>query len=171
MPVSMIWIDYGILALVALSALIGLLRGLIREVFSLGLWGLAVWAGMQFSRDFSVALNGLIPAPSLRMATAFLLIFIGALLLGGMVSYLLGKLIDTTGLSGTDRLAGVVFGVARGLLIVAVLVFVGGMTPLPQDPWWQQSRLIPPMQSLAVWLKSQVSPDLASHVKFPSFAR
>ena len=162
----MIWIDYGILGLVGLSALIGLFRGLIREVFSLCLWGLAVWAGLTYARDFSANLNSMIPVPSMRMAAAFILIFFGALLLGGLISYLLGKLIDTTGLSGTDRLAGVLFGIARGTLIAAVLVFLGGMTPLPQDPWWQQSRLIPPIQSLAGWLKSQVPADLASHVKF-----
>jgi membrane protein required for colicin V production len=163
----MIWIDYGILGLIGLSALIGLIRGLIREVFSLCLWAAAVWAAMTYARMFSVHFNAMIPVPSMRMAAAFALIFVGALLLGGMVGFLLGKLIDSTGLTGTDRLAGVLFGVARGVLIAAVLVFLGGMTPLPQDPWWKQSKLIPPIQSLVVWLKTQVPSDLASHVKFP----
>jgi membrane protein required for colicin V production len=162
----MIWIDYGILGLIGISALVGLIRGLIREVFSLALWGVAVWLGLSFARDFSGRLDQLIPVPSLRMAAAFALIFIGTLLLGGLLGYLLGKLVEGTGLSGTDRLAGLLFGVARGGLIVAVLVFLGGMTPLPQDPWWKQSTLIPPFQSLAVWLRDQVPADLAGHVHF-----
>ncbi|NJD05341.1 MAG: CvpA family protein [Methylococcaceae bacterium] len=162
----MIWIDYGILGLIGISAVVGVLRGLIREVFSLTLWGVAAWLGLTFARDFSGRLEGMIPVPSLRMAAAFLLIFIGTLLLGGLVNYLLGKLVDSTGLSGTDRIAGLLFGMARGGLIVAVLVFLGGMTPLPQDPWWKQSALIPPFQSLAVWLRDHIPADLAGQVHF-----
>jgi membrane protein required for colicin V production len=162
----MIWVDYGLLGLIGVSALVGLLRGLIREVFSLVLWGVAVWLGLTYARDFALRLDGMIPVPSLRMAAAFVMIFIGTLLLGGLAGYLLGKLVTSTGLSGTDRLAGLLFGAARGALIAAVLVFLGGMTPLPQDPWWKQSTLIPPFQSLALWLRGQIPPDLAGHVQF-----
>jgi membrane protein required for colicin V production len=163
---SLIWVDYGIIGLVGLSALIGLMRGLIREVFSLALWGAAIWLGLRFGRDFSVQLESVIPIPSARMAASFLVLFIGTLVVGGLVAYLLGKLVDSTGLSGTDRLAGLLFGVIRGMLIAAVLVLLAGVTPLPEDPWWKQSRLIPPFQSLALWLRDQLPAGLASHVKY-----
>ncbi len=162
-----IWVDYCILGVIGLSALIGLIRGMIREVYSLFLWGLATWLGLHYSREFSVYLERAIPLPSARMAVSFLGIFIGVLLAGGLVGYLLGKLVSSTGLGGTDRLAGVVFGIARGALIVAILVLLAGVTPLPEDPWWKQSRLIPPFQSLGVWLRTQIPSGLAAHVKFP----
>jgi membrane protein required for colicin V production len=164
---SLIWIDYGILGLIALSALIGLARGLIREVFSLALWGVAIWLGLNYSRAASGLLESLIPTPSARMAAAFLAVFIGTLLAGGLLGYVLGKLVAVTGLSGTDRLAGLVFGLARGALIIAVLVLLAGATPIPEDPWWKQSRLIPPFQSLALWLRGQLPSGIAAYVNYP----
>jgi membrane protein required for colicin V production len=163
---SLIWVDYCLIGLIGISALIGLVRGLIREVFSLTLWGVSIWLGLRFGRDFSVYLEPLIALPSARMVVSFLILFIVTLILGGLLGFLLGKLVDSTGLSGTDRLAGLIFGVARGTLIAAVLVLLAGVTPLPQDPWWRQSQLIPPFQSLALWLRDQLPTGLASYVKY-----
>ena len=164
---GLIWVDYCILGLIAVSALIGLIRGLVREVFSLGLWVGAGWVALHYNHEVSVYLEKAIPLPSARMAVSFLIIFIGILLVGGLVLLLLGKLISSTGLDGTDRLAGLLFGVVRGGLIVAVLVMLAGVSPLPQDPWWKQSKLIPPFQALALWLRDQIPSGLAAQVKFP----
>jgi membrane protein required for colicin V production len=163
---GLIWVDYCIIGLIALSALIGLIRGLLREVFSLVLWGLAIWAATQYGAALYPYLDKLVALPSLRMATAFAAIFLGTLMVGGMILVLLGKLIDSTGLGGTDRLAGMLFGVARGALFTAALVLLAGFTPMPQDPWWKASKLIPPFQSLALWLREQLPPGLAQSVKF-----
>ncbi len=164
---DLIWVDYCILGLIALSALIGLIRGLIREVFSLALWGVGIWLGLHYSREFSVYLEKAIPLPSARMAVSFLAIFIGILMVGAILGYLLGKLVSSSSLGGTDRLAGLLFGVARGALIVAILVILAGVTPLPEDAWWKQSKLIPPFQSLALWLRGQIPSGLAAQIKFP----
>jgi len=164
---GLIWVDYCVLALVALSALIGLVRGLIQELFSLCLWAGAGWVALQYNHAFAAYLEKLVPLDSARMTIAFIAIFIGILVVGGMVGFLLGKIISSAGLSGTDRLAGLLFGVARGGLMIAVLVMLAGATPLPQEPWWKQSRLIPPFQSLALWLRGQVPAGLGSLVKFP----
>lgn len=163
---SLIWIDYCIVGLIGLSALIGLIRGLISEVLSLLVWGVAVWIGLHYGRRFSTYLEPIVTVPSARMAVSFLVLFIGTLMTGGVASFLLRKLVHSTGLSGTDRLAGMVFGVARGMLIAAVLVLLAGVTPLPQDPWWKQSKLIPPFQSLALWLRDQLPAGLGSYVKY-----
>jgi membrane protein required for colicin V production len=163
----LVWVDWCILGLIAVSALIGLVRGLLREAFSLGLWGCAIWVGMQYSGQFSAYLDRVAALPSARVALAFAILFLGTLMFGGMLIFLLGKLIETAGLSGTDRLAGMLFGVARGMLFTAVLVLLAGLTPLPQDPWWKASKLIPPFQSLALWLRGQLPQHLANSVKFP----
>ncbi len=164
---DLIWVDYCLVGLIGVSAVLGLTRGLIREVFSLLLWVGAGWLALQYNHAFAVYLERVIPMDSARMAVSFMLIFIGILTVGGLVVFLLGKLVSSTGLDGADRLAGLLFGMARGALIVAVLVLLAGATPLPAQPWWKQSKLIPPFQALALWLRDQVPAGLAAQVKFP----
>jgi membrane protein required for colicin V production len=162
----LIWIDYGIVGLLALSAVVGLMRGFIREAFSLLVWILAIWIGLTFSHDFAPLLEKHIQVPSVRIAAAFAVLFILTLLVGGLVGYLLTQLVQLTGFSGTDRLLGLLFGLARGALIVSVLVLLAGVTPLPNDPWWKESVLIPPFQKLAVWLREQLPTGLAGYVTY-----
>ncbi|TAN51503.1 MAG: CvpA family protein [Methylococcaceae bacterium] len=166
MAQTLIWIDYAILGLIGLSALIGLLRGFIREAFSLVLWFLAGWVGLTFSREFSVFLEPSITQPSMRIAASFGILFITTLLLGGLLGFLLSTLVAATGFGGTDRLIGLLFGVARGAVIVAILVLLAGVTPLPEDPWWKESQLIPPFQKLALWLRGQLPDGLAGYVTY-----
>ncbi|MGZ8218196.1 CvpA family protein [Methylomagnum sp.] len=162
---TLTWADYGIIGIIGLSGLIGLIRGLIREVFSLVAWGAAVWIGLHYSHELSAHLESLVPLPSARVLLAFAILFVASLILAGMLAFLLGKLVETTGLTGTDRLAGLLFGIARGALIMSVLVLLAGATPLPSDPWWRESKLIPPFQSLALWLRGQIPTDYASRLK------
>jgi len=163
---DLVWIDYCIAGVIGLSALIGLLRGLIREVFSLCAWIAAAWIGLRFSRDFSVYLDPVVSIPSVRMAASFGILFFASLILASLIVFLLHKLVQSTGLTGTDRLAGMVFGIGRGIVVVAVLVLLAGATPLPADPWWKESALIPPFQSLALWLRDQLPSDFGRYVKF-----
>jgi len=162
----MIWIDYAILALIFISLVIGLFRGLIKEAFSLFTWIVAIWIGLSFSRELSAFLEPMISYPSARIAASFALLFFLTLILGGIISYLLNELVKKTGLTGTDRFAGMLFGIARGMVVVAVLVMLAGMTPLPEDSWWKKSTLIPPFQSLAVWLSDQIPSGMASYINY-----
>ena len=162
----MIWVDYAILGLIFISLVIGLFRGLIREAFSLITWVIAIWVGLSFSREFSGFLEPVISYPSARIAAAFAVLFLITLILGSIISYLLGELVKKTGLTGTDRFAGMLFGIARGMVVVAVLVMLAGLTPLPEDSWWKQSKLIPPFQSLAVWLRDKVPSGMASYINY-----
>ncbi|CAL1240148.1 CvpA family protein [Candidatus Methylocalor cossyra] len=165
------WADYGIVGVIGLSGLIGALRGLVREVFSLAAWGVSVWIGLRYSRELAAQLQTAIPVPSLRVAAAFTLLFLGALAVTSVLGWLVAKLVAGSGLSGADRLAGLLFGLARGVVVVAVLVLLAGVTPLPDDPWWKRSKLIPPFQSLALWLRDQVPADYAQYFKFPMVSR
>ncbi len=163
---SLNWADWCLVGLIALSALIGLFRGLIREVFSLALWGAAIWLGLNYSRPLAAYLETSVPLPSARQAIAFVGVFFATLIIGGLFGFVLNNLVKSTGLSGTDRLAGLVFGVGRGILIAALLVLLAGVTPLPRDPWWKESRLIPPFETLALWLRDQLPAGLAGYVKY-----
>jgi membrane protein required for colicin V production len=162
----MIWIDYTIMGLILISSVIGLLRGLIREAFSLVIWVVAIWVGLTFSREFSSFLEGMISYPSARIAAAFAVLFFITLILGALISYLLGELVRKTGLTGSDRFAGMIFGIARGLVVVAIIIMLAGLTPLPKDSWWKESVLIPPFQALAVWLREHIPSGMASYVNY-----
>ncbi|NOQ15211.1 MAG: CvpA family protein [Methyloprofundus sp.] len=162
----MIWIDYAIIGLISISLIIGLFRGLIREAFALFTWGIAVWVGINFSAPFAVRLENSITDPSARMAAAFIVLFLLTVILGAIINKLLSVLIDKTGLTGTDRVAGLIFGIVRGVLLVVVLVMLAGLTPLPESSWWKESQLLPHFQSLAVWLKLHTPDDMASYLNY-----
>jgi membrane protein required for colicin V production len=164
------WLDLLMIGVMGVSGLVGLMRGLLREVLSLMTWGVAIWAGIRFSQDLALYLDSFIPSPTARIAAAFGILFIITLILAGMFGYLMGRLLDTAGLSGVDRSAGLLFGVARGILILTVAVFLSRSTPFPKEPIWQSSQLIPVFQSLAIWMEAQIPPGLLPRLgeKIPS---
>ena len=161
----MIWVDYVIIGIICVSAVISLVRGFVREALSLAAWVLAFWVGWSFFRELAAHLDWL-SVPSVRLGIAFAILFVVTLIVGGLVNYLVGQLVDKTGLGGTDRLIGMVFGAARGALLVAVLVLLAGLTPLPDDPWWKQSQLISYFQELVIWLKSLLPADIGDKFRF-----
>ncbi len=164
----MTWADYTILSIVGISALISLVRGFVREAFSLAAWIAAFWVAWAFFRNLAVRLEPWIEAPSVRLAVAFGILMLATLLVGAVVNYLMGQLVDKTGISGTDRLIGMLFGAARGVLLVGILVLLAGLTAFPQDPWWKASVLIPHFQDLALWLRGLLPPDIAAWFSYGS---
>jgi membrane protein required for colicin V production len=162
----MIWVDYAILAIIAVSALISVLRGFVREALSLVAWILAFWVALSFAPVASEYLAPYIQTPSVRTMAAFGLLFVVVLLLAALVNNLAVKLVKSTGLSGTDRMLGVIFGVARGVVIVAVLVLLAGLTPAPSDPWWKESLFIEHFQQMAIWMRGFLPPDIADNFVF-----
>ncbi len=138
------WADWTIVAILVLSALISIMRGFVKEALSLATWVAAILIAMIFSERLALLLVDHIDTPSLRELVAFALLFIATLLVGAMVNYLISALVRVTGLSGTDRLLGMCFGLARGVVIVmALLILLPGMVPVNEDAWWHESRLIP----------------------------
>lgn len=162
----MIWVDFAIIGLIFISLITGLVRGFIKEVFSLGFWLLAIWVGLSFSRDLSDFLEPVISSSPVRMAASFVMLFVVTLTLGGLIRFLLGALIKKTGLTFFDRIGGLVFGVVRGMVIVAVIVVLAGFSSLPKDAWWTESKLIPPFQLLAVWLRDHIPSGAAEFVNY-----
>jgi len=150
--------DYVILGIVAISILVGAIRGFIKEVFSLAVWAAAFLVAFQYSGVLAMQLESHIELPSARTSLAFVSLFLLVLLVGGLITFLVGKLVEKTGLSGTDRLFGGVFGGLRGLAIVLAVILVAGLTPVTQDPWWKQSRMIQSLLPLAEWT-AQFLPD------------
>ena len=162
----MTWPDYAILVIIALSSLVGVLRGFIKEVFSLAVWAAAFLVAWHFSGDVAEWMSDAVTLPSARLAMGFAGLFVAVLLVGGLANYLLGKLVATTGLSGTDRLLGGVFGAARGLVLVVAVLLVSGFTPLPADPWWKESATIERMMPLVEWGAGFLPESVSEHLDF-----
>lgn len=163
---QLIWVDFIVLGIILVSALISLVRGFVREAFSLAVWVLAFWVSWTFFRDLSLRMDPFITTPSVSLGVSFVILMILSLTVGGLVNYLVIRLINSTGLSGSDRFIGMIFGIARGVLFVAILVLLAGLTPLPEDPWWQQSVLIPYFQELALWLRDLLPVEVADKFQF-----
>lgn len=159
------WADFALLLVLAVSMGIGLWRGFVVEVLSLTVWIAAFWLSMGFGADVAGRLTA-VEQPSARLLLGYAGVFIAVLLVGGLLTWLLGKLIANTGLSGTDRVLGLGFGLLRGLVLACVAVLLMGFTPLPRDAWWQQSRLLPTVQRGAEWMIHFLPPAAAGEINF-----
>lgn len=150
------WVDVLILGIVLISSLISLSRGFIKEALSLVIWVFAGVVTWMFGGSLAHYLEPYIDMPSVRTIAACALLFVVTLMVGGLVNFLLAQLIRATGLTGTDRLLGMVFGAARGLFLVVVLIGLLSLAPVEQDTWWQQSTLIPHFLLIADWSKDLI---------------
>lgn len=158
-------VDYFFLSIIAISILLSLLRGFVREALSLAGWVAAVWVALGFSGSAAQALGSTIETPALRAVAAFVGLFVFTLIAASIASFLASRVVRSTGLGGTDRMLGVAFGTVRGCLIVAVLVMLAGFMKFPEQPWWQESALPGYFQPLADWLCDFLPANIAGNSK------
>ena len=138
----MLTIDYILLAALLVSIVVGVFRGFFREALSLVTWVAALWIALRFSAVLEPMLAS-ISSEALRIWSARLIMFVLVLIAGGLLNALIGILVTKTGLTGTDRMLGMVFGAARGVLIVGIVVMMFRLLDLDREAWWSESRLIP----------------------------
>ncbi len=135
--------DFIIIGLILLSVIISLSRGFIREAMSLTTWLIAAYFAFTLSSNLGEKLSGVIHSSSIRMIVSFLAIFLAIVIVGAILSFFIGKLISISGLGIIDKLLGVLFGAARGVLLVAlVLLMIQGSALVDRD-WWKSSQIIP----------------------------
>jgi len=158
-------VDIVIIAIVLISLLIGLFRGFIREVLSLLSWVVSLWIAYTYATLGAVYLEPYIDQPPLRVVAAFAGIFIVALILISIVSYLVYRLLSITGISGVDRSLGTLFGVVRGIVIVAVFILGAAFMDFTSQPWWQDSLLVNYFLPVSEFIRSLLPADLADYVK------
>ncbi|MGH8747135.1 MAG: CvpA family protein [Burkholderiales bacterium] len=162
----MTWLDYAVLGVLGVSVLWGVWRGLVREVISIAGWVLAFIAAYLFAAPLASALPRAIPTPELRMLTAFMGVFIAALVVATLCSLLLSKLVKAAGLGGLDRVLGSIFGLARGLLIVLALALVAGLTAAPRQGYWRNSVSGGPMGRTVLAIRPWLPPSLAVRLRY-----
>ena len=158
--------DYVVLAIIIISAAVGAWRGLVGEVLSILAWVLALVAAWMFGGDVAVGLFSGIRDHSLRLVAGFATVVVLVLVVIALLKLALRGLLKAIGLSMTDRLLGILFGLLRGLAIVLLLVAVGGLTPLPRQGWWRDARLAPPLETVVLAGKPWLPADVAKRIRY-----
>ena len=149
--------DIVILAVLALSTLFGLMRGFIREVLSLVCWVAAFWVAWAFGDEVAAFYGGFLREPTACIIAGYVTCFLGVVVVGALLGWMVRKLLSHGGLRGGDRLLGLVFGLARGLLLVTFAVLMLGFTSVPrQAAWWRQSTLLPAFEGGAAWFAARL---------------
>jgi len=157
-------IDWVLLAVVAVSALFGLMRGFVGVLASLVAWVLAGWAAFHFGADVGLMLSGDGEIGAGELFGGYALCFIGVLVVVGLVGWLVRKLVQSVGLSGLDRMLGLALGIARGAFVACVLVLLAGLTAMPREPQWQRSQVVPVFVPGAQWMRAWLPEWAAEHV-------
>lgn len=163
---GMIWVDYAILGLVGIYLLAGLAHGGNREMRSLLGWLLALGIAWCYALEFSAFLRTAVVHPSARMAASFVLMLMITRIFAGLIFFLMAEGTTKDRVTLPGRAAGMMIGLLRGLVVVAVIVLLSGLTPLPKDSWWLESRLIPPFQSVAVWSRDHIPSGIGGYIHF-----
>lgn len=161
---SLNWFDFAIIAVIGLSVLISLFRGFLRETISLVTWIAAIIVGIRFMPQVSDWFKASIASPGLRNVLAFIALFLAVFILGTIVGVIIKRCVDATGFSIVDRLLGGVFGAARGVLLVAVLLIFLSMTQYQNSDMILNSRIVPIAMPFNGWLK-QFFPAQLEQVK------
>ena len=135
--------DWVIIVVLGGSCLIALFRGLVREGLSLANWVVAALVARGISGPVSQWLSQWIDTPSIRYVIAFAVLMLVSLVIGGILIGWVVRLVRASGLGFADRMLGLAFGFARGVLLILLgLALVRYGLPVEEDAWWQASRLV-----------------------------
>lgn len=148
--------DIAVIVVIALSALLGWWRGFMYELFSLIGWGVAYVVAVSFSAQLIPYIPDAVGSASLRASVAFAAVFIVTLIIASISAWFMAKLAKFAGLSGMDGKFGAIFGTLRGVLVVLALVWLGGLTKLPQETWWKDAWSSKPLLDAALYAKNYV---------------
>jgi membrane protein required for colicin V production len=146
-------IDILIAAAILISVVVGIFRGFVKEAISIAALVVAIWAALYFGPEAGNISENWFKSEELQMWFGRVLVFLVILSLGGLLGWGISKLVRLSVLSGMDRLLGAVFGVARGILLVAVAIIGAQFAGFDNDNWWLQSKLIPHFEVVADWIK------------------
>ena len=158
--------DYVALGIVGVSLIFGLWRGVVGEIIALLAWILAIVAAVEFGATVGTSVFTGLSDPALRTLAGCVVIFDGVLVVMALFRMLVGSMVKALGLSVSDRILGMIFGLARGVLVCMVLVGLGGMTSAPTQPWWRQATLSAPLETAVLATRSWLPDDLSKRIRF-----
>jgi membrane protein required for colicin V production len=156
----MIAVDYIIVAIVVVSAIMGLVRGLLREAIAVITWFLAIVLAWSFAPSLEPLLGGVLEGSPMRIWAARVIIFVGVLLIGGAIGVIVTHYVRVSMFAGMDKFLGFVFGIIRGVVIVGAFTIAIQALRMDEDPRWQNSRLMPYASGVADALRGIVGEKL-----------
>lgn len=157
--------DYSVVMVVAASLLLGMWRGVVGEIIALVAWILAFLAARAWGAELAQAFSA-IADPALRIVAGWMAVFVIVLIAMALLRLIVQGLLKALGMTVTDRLLGVMFGVARGLIIVMAFVAVGGMTSLPKEKWWSEAYFAAPLETAVLASRPWLPADVAKRIRF-----
>ncbi len=158
-------LDIVLIIFIAISILIGIYRGFVKEILSLGAWVLAGLIAWRYGEQAKVFIKPYISQEPLDLAVAYVAVFLIALITLSVISYIISQLFASTGMTGIDRSLGSVFGVLRAVVIIAVLIIVGRFIGMDKMEWWTDSQMLPYFEPLVEWLKSFLPDDFIKRIE------
>lgn len=169
------WVDLVVLAVVLVSGVVGVLRGMVREVLGVAAWAAAAWIASPYGLFPYVApwARQQVTDPGVADIAAFAGVFLGSLIVLWFLVATISSRVQGSALGGLDRTFGLLFGLARGAVLVAVAYIIGGFLS-PAEAWpppVQQARLLTPVHQGADWLALQVPPPYRPTVAAPPAGR
>jgi membrane protein required for colicin V production len=162
----MTWLDYAVIGVFTISIVLGIWRGIVREVISILGWVIAFLAANLLAGPLGPAMPQALPSPELRVAAAFVAVFVVSLIVSSLAGLLISKVISAVGLGGLDRTLGALFGVARGMLIVLAAAVVAGLTSAPAQSYWRDSASGPWLARAAIALKPLLPQTLSERMRY-----
>lgn len=163
-------IDFVVIGVVLLSLAVGAWRGMVSEILALVAWVVAFLAARTWATPaggwLATGLADPLAEPLTQQVAGFVAIFVAVLILFALARWVVSLLLRAVGLAPLDRVLGSLFGVARGVLVVWVGVLLAGLTALPQQQWWRQAVLAPPLETAVLAAKPWLPPDLAKRIRY-----
>lgn len=156
--------DFAVIAISLISLSLGLWRGLVYEVLSLLGWPLAFVLSRMFAGDVAPMMPG--AEGAVRIALAYAAVFIAALIVWAILVWLVSKLVKAAGLGWLDRILGGVFGIVRGALVVLVLVWLAGLTQMPEQPFWRTAQTSRMAEDAALLTKAWLPDSIARRIRY-----
>lgn len=147
------WLDIVIIGVISVSALISLKRGFVKELMSLVTWVAAILIARVYAYDFSHYLSDFANDGKSALVLAFFVLFIGTLIVGSLINFVVSQFVHAVGLSLMDRFLGVAFGVIRGALVIVVGIGLMSLTAFSNSPVWQSSVIVPHFAQVEEWTK------------------
>ena len=158
--------DYIALFIIGISIVVSMMRGAVREVLAIASWVAAIYVARTYASQLVPLLPPDIPTEPLKVLAAFVILMLGVLLVASLLSIALASIIRNIGLNWLNRSLGGLFGLARGLLIVCVLVFLAGLTSLPKEELWTNAMFSAPLEVLVKSMLPWLPQSVTKHVKY-----
>ena len=158
--------DYTVLIIIGISIVVSMMRGALRELLSIAGWLVAFYVAKTYAIQLITLLPVSIPTLQLRVLAAFIILFLGVLLVVNLLAIALSSLIKKIGLGWVNRFFGAFLGLAKGLIIVCVVVFLAGLTSIPKDARWTNAMFSSPLEALIKTVLPWLPQTVAQHVKY-----